>query len=296
MFLLCAPLEEGLKVLVVWPIYHWHYMTRPRLGLAYAVYAAAGFAAVESVALLFLEAAELQNFFRGLLALPAHLFFAGVWGYALGKGRSGRSTWFATAWFLSMLLHALYDHVIFGRGPGLWVAIVPLLILMGLGAWLVLRDAAPESESPASGAEPLSLRDVREALRRTDRPLMLHWIVIGALVTLGVMIACIAVAVYLGHRLGIDFAMADEADVRSSGPLVLLGVAILAAFPMAGYLIARASSAHSVLEPAMAAALAIAAIVFMLSITAPVGIVFALAVAPVAFALACGGAWFALER
>jgi hypothetical protein len=125
---------------------------------------------------------------------------------------------------------------------------------------------------------------------------MLHWIAIGALVTLGVVIVALGGAVYAGHAIGVDFALADEADVRSSGPLVLLGSATLAGFPVAGYLVARASAAHSVLEPAMGAALAILAAVGLLSLAAPVAAVFALAAAPLAFALACGGAWFGLVR
>jgi hypothetical protein len=181
-----------------------------------------------------------------------------------------------------------------------------MLGAMGMFAWIALRDVAPRPDSsgpfsgPLSGRvlatlpEPPSLRAMRRSLERSDRPLMLHWIAIGTLVTMGVMIAMIALAVFAGHRIGIDFAMADEADVRSSGPLVLIGSAILSAFPIAGYLVARASAATSVLEPAMGAGLAIAAVLAMLSVTAPIAVVFALAVAPVAFALACGGAWFGL--
>jgi len=71
---------------------------------------------------------------------------------------------------------------------------------------------------------------------------------------------------------------------------------VLLAFPLAGYLVARASSAHSVLEPALAAGAALAALVAMLFLTAPLGVLFALAVAPLAFGLACGGAWIGLER
>ena len=118
----------------------------------------------------------------------------------------------------------------------------------------------------------------------------------GALVTIGVMLASLSGAVYLGHRVGLDFAMADEADVRSSGPIVLLASAVLVAFPISGYLVARASAATSVLEPAMGAGLAIVAVIAALSITAPISVVFALAVAPIAFALACGGAWIGMEH
>jgi hypothetical protein len=110
------------------------------------------------------------------------------------------------------------------------------------------------------------------------------------------MLVALATAVFVGHRVGIDFAMADEGDVRSTGPLLLLGVAFLSAFPIAGYLVARASSATSVLEPALGAALALVAVVAMVSMASPVSVVFALAVAPVAFGLACGGAWFGLVR
>jgi hypothetical protein len=303
-FALAAPLEEGLKVLVVWPLYTTRRITSPLLGSTYAVAAAAGFASAEAATLAILDGAAALSIARLCVALPAHLFFAGFWGYALGSGRSVRGSWFSLTWLIAMLLHGLYDHIVFGRGPGLLVLTAPLLLFMALAAWLALREVAPQPDSVPSSFSPLlaglpeppSLGAMRQALQRTDRPLMLHWIAIGALVTIGVMIALIALAVFVGHRIGIDFAMADEADVRSSAPLALLGAAVLAAFPIAGYLVARASAAHGVLEPAMAAGIAIVLVIAMLSVTAPIAVVFALAVAPVAFAQACGGARFGLER
>src|SRR5512138_1381261 len=47
-FLLVAPLEEGLKVLVVWTLYRRRRIGSARGGLAYAVAAAAGFAALKT--------------------------------------------------------------------------------------------------------------------------------------------------------------------------------------------------------------------------------------------------------
>jgi hypothetical protein len=300
-FLLAAPLEEGLKVLVVWPLYGMRAMTTPRLGLTYAACAGAGFASGEIIANVLGEAPSWILALRVLVGMPAHPFFAALWGYALGTRNATRGRWFVGAWFGAMLLHALYDHIVFGRGPGLLVLAAPMFLCMLLVGWIVLRDLAPARATRtslllSSMPEPPSLRAMRRALRRTDRPLMLHWIGIGALVTLGVVFVALAGAVYAGHKIGVDFALADEADVRSSGPLVLLGSATLTGFPVAGYLVARASSAHSVLEPAMGAALAIVAAVALLSLAAPVAAVFALAVAPLAFALACGGAWFGLVR
>lgn len=302
MFLLAAPLEEGAKVAVVWPLHGVRTMSTPRLGLGYAACAGAGFASGEGVFAALAGTVDWVLGFRMLLALPAHVFFAGAWGYALAMRGRSRGRWFAVAWMSAMALHALYDHIVFGRGVGVLVLALPMLAMMGLVAWVALRDVAPRSSrgrsllSSARIPEPPSLNAVRHALRKTERPLMLHWIALGALVTLGVVVVLLVVAVYLGHRIGVDFALADEGDVRSSGPLVLLGTATLAGFPTAGYLVAKASAAQSVLEPAMGAGLAIAAAVALVSLAAPVAAVFALAVAPLAFALACGGAWFGLAR
>src|SRR5690606_13340086 len=105
-------------------------------------------------------------------------------------------------------------------------------------------------------------------------PLMLHWIVIGTLVTAGVGLFALALALYVGHAMGLDFAAADEADVRSNGPLLFLATAFGSAFPVAGYLVARASGTHSVLEPALGAALAVLGGVLFLSVTTPIAAVF----------------------
>ena len=47
-----------------------------------------------------------------------------------------------------------------------------------------------------------------------------------------------------------------EPGASAIAPLALLAIGTLAAFPSSGYLLARASGTRSVLEPAMAAALA----------------------------------------
>jgi len=293
MFLLAAPLEESLKVLVVWPLYRRRRMGSGRIGLTYAAAAAAGFAAVET-ALTPVLAGDGIGLLRLLLSAPAHLFFAGVWGYALGAARL-HDRWFRLAWFVSMLLHGLYDHIVWGRGPGLLVTVIPMLLFMGFGSVMALRSEEPVVARLAL-IEPPTIEAVRARLAHPERPVMLRWIVAGAFVTLGLVVAFVAGAVVLGNRFDIDFSLADEADVRSSGPLVLLGTAVLAAFPISGYLVARASSAQSLLEPAAAAALTVGLLVFMLWLSAPIGVLFALAVAPIALGLACGGAWIGLER
>lgn len=301
MLLMAAPLEEALKALLVWPLYVRRQILSSRLGLAFAMCAGAGFAAGEAAVLAQGGPLTPLGLLRVLTLGPAHLFFAGLWGFALGSGRHGRDRWFPLAWSVCMVLHGLYDHIVIARGPALLVVAVPLLGFMFGAAWVVVRSLAPDADSSGASSRmatlaPPSLSDMQRAMRRSDRPLMFHWIALGALVTLGVVLTSLAVAIYLGHRVGVDFAMANEADLRSSAPLALLGSAVLLAFPLSGYLIARASAAQSVLEPALASGVAIVFVMVMLSVTEPVALVVAVVVAPLAFSLACGGAWFGLDR
>lgn len=297
-FLLAAPLEEAMKTLVVWPLYRTRRIDGPRLGLCYAVATAAGFASALGIARLFSAPFDWVLALRTLCQAPAHLFFAGVWGYALGARRGQSGGWFAVTWLISVALHGLYQHIVWGRGPGFLVAVVPLLAFMVIGAASVLREVNPGSQTLAKLhlPEPPRLSLVTEALNPRDQPLMLRWVVLGAFVNVGLMFTLTVGAVALGHRLGVDFSAADESDMTSAGPLALLGSALLASFPLAGYLVARASSSRGVLEPALAAAVALASIVAILALVAPLGVLFALAVAPLAFGLACGGAWIGLER
>jgi RsiW-degrading membrane proteinase PrsW (M82 family) len=295
LLLFASPLEEAAKVLVVWPTVALRRLDAPGVGVLFAVAVGCGFAAVETALIVWSSEPSPLRLVRAAAGIPAHAFCAGLWGYALGARARSASPWFGPSWLAAVAIHGLYDHIVFGRGPGMLAIAIPMLLAMGLVTWSALRDIAPsEGHSSLHLPEPPSLREVRRALRRTDEPLALRWIVVGALVNLGAALVCVAVAVVLARRFGIDMSLADEADMRSNGPLVIVAAALLTAFPVAGYLVARASGAHTVLEPAFASGLAMALTVAVLSVTAPSAVIFAFAVAPVAFVLACGGAWFGM--
>ncbi len=292
-----VPLEEALKVAVVWPLYSRRRLVTGQIGAIYAVLVASGFSAVEVLSMLLAGDGDWLGLLRLFFAAPAHLFFAGVWGYMLGGGR--RDRFFGVLWLLSTLLHGSYDHIVFGRGPALLVIVVPMLALMGIGVFGLLRDQAASSSGRMTAYslfEAPSVGSVREVLSRRGRPLMLHWIVIGAFVNLGVTLLFLVIAVYLGHRYGVDFSLVDEAGVEGIFPVVLLGAALLAAFPFSAYLIARASGAVSVLEPAWATGASIVVVLALFSVTEPTALVIAMGIAPVGFTLACAGAWFGLDR
>lgn len=297
MLLFAAPLEEGSKLLVLWGVHQAGSLRQRADGVLGAVALGAGFAAAEAVIVLARPSDLGLTLLRVLLGGLAHLFFASLWGAVLGS--RSKLHLLSITWFGSMLMHGLFDHIVFGRGSGTLVVLLPLVGTMAVLSWLGLRDVRRgEAWAPqqVAGVAPPSLGELRSLMRRRERPLALRWIFAGAFVTTGVALTLLTLAVVVGHEIGVDFASAGEIDVRSNGPLVLFGVAVLTAFPVAGYLVARASASHSVLEPAMGAALAIGVVVALLSLAAPVAVVFALAVAPVAFVMACFGAWFGISR
>jgi hypothetical protein len=120
----------------------------------------------------------------------------------------------------------------------------------------------------------------------------------GALTTTGVLVTSLVSAILLAKRAGIDFAAIDERGAFDTAlpPLVVLGLAVLVSFPVSGFLVAKTSSARSVLEPALASSIAILLILVLMELAAPIAVVFGLAVAPPAFALACAGAFLGLSR
>jgi hypothetical protein len=293
--LFVAPLEEAAELSVLWTARRWVRLRQPRDGLFGAIGVAAGFASAQAVLQLLHPSFDLA-WARSLLGSFGQLFFAAIWGTVLGTG--SRLHLLGVVWFLSMAMHGVFDHIVFGRGQGAFALLVPLLVAMAVVGALAVRDLRRGEAVVAPVDRRLkapTLRELSRAILRRERPLLVRWIVAGAFVTTGMVLTSLALAIVVGNRMGIDFAAANEDDVRSNGPLMLLAVAIISGFPFAGYLIARASNTTSVLESAMGSLLAIVAVVALLSLTAPVAVVFALAVAPVALALACLGAWFGVR-
>src|SRR5262249_29788394 len=76
---------------------------------------------------------------RVVLALPPHVISAMLWGSTLGvRAHTG---WFALAWTLATALLGLYEHIVFGRGPGVLVLALPLLLTLTALAYVSARRA-----------------------------------------------------------------------------------------------------------------------------------------------------------
>lgn len=305
-FLLIAPLGQALKVAAATPALRSSQRRDAVDPMRYAALAALGFVSARSALELSSLAPSGLAIARAVLASVAHPLIAAWWGYALGRDARVRlgGARFTVTWLVATLATGAFDHLAFGRGPAALLSATGIVLTATAVTWLGHRalttiDAADGSPFLAASAPPVpSLGAMREALRRAERPVLFAWMGFGALVTVGIITASFVGAVFIGHYLGLDFAAAEhaEASAVTMAPLVLLGGSTLLAFPIAGYLVARASSTRTVLEPAMGAGLAIVGMLVLFGLSAPVALVFALAFAPIAFGLACLGAWVGLAR
>ena len=303
-FLVLSPLDQSLTALATLPAVRSRFWRSPYDTMRVSTAAAAGFCAVVLGFWVTRSSPSWLLFARAATSAWGHVAFSSLWGYALGRSLRRRlgGRWFGRMFLVATAFTALVDYLVFTRGPGALVATVPLIASASLVSLLARRDLRKMSKLPTRGrsrllrVEPPSLEQIRDALSRKKRPLMFRWVAFGTLVTMGVLTSTLAAGIYLGRRAGVDFAAVDHGTADGAiSALVLLGTLALGAFPLSGFLLAKASQAKGVLEPALGAALAITTLVVLLGLAAPVAVVFALAFAPVAFALACAGAWIGLE-
>jgi RsiW-degrading membrane proteinase PrsW (M82 family) len=305
LFGFAAPMREASKVAAMWPAFRSKHFDEPVDGLVYASAAALGFACIENAITLRDHPLGWIWIARTAVALPAHVFFACMWGWALGRVKTIKQPGplFPLAWFVATCAHGLYAHLVYGRGPGALVGVLPLLLFMALATFFMARDLKKRGDRSSRTSMllervsmlyisgPPSLRTVRDVLRREGQPITFRWILFGTLVTMGAMTAGLLASVAFGHWAQVDFSAVDEHDVGTTGPVALLGSGLLLGFLVSGYLIAKASSLPTLVEPALASGLAILITLILLGLAAPVALVFALAFSPIAWGLACAGAW-----
>jgi RsiW-degrading membrane proteinase PrsW (M82 family) len=306
-FFVMAPIQEAAKAAAAWPALLSKHIDEPYDGVVYAAAASLGFAAIESGFTLHAHPSGGIWVARALLALPSHVFFSCFWGYALGRARHGKSgaPIFPAAFLAAIVARGLYSYFVYGRGPGALLGVSPLLAAMGAATWVLWRDLRARQKRSVSIAPPSSRRwarfsavthppslsAVRAALRRADEPVKIRWVLLGALVTIGAMLAGLASGVVAARLLHIDLSTVDEHDVGAAAPALLLGAGLLASFPTSGWLIARAAGVHTLLEPALAAVVALFVTLVALGFAAPFAVVFGLALAPIAWLLSIAGAW-----
>lgn len=147
-FLVIAPAEELTKLVLVALLARKRLMDEPVDGVVYAGTLALGFATAEGV--LTGKSFGLTTVaLRGVLATPAHLCFAALWGAGLGALRYwGRSMLPAAllAVLASLVAHGTYDYLLIvdqGRARGAVVAVFAVSGLATAVLFRVLLRASP---------------------------------------------------------------------------------------------------------------------------------------------------------
>jgi RsiW-degrading membrane proteinase PrsW (M82 family) len=306
LFFVVAPIQEAAKVAAAWPAFLSKHLDEAYDGVIYSAASSLGFATMENAFVLRAHPDGAIWVARAVLALPAHVFFACLWGYALARAKHSRRRLpiFPAAFLATIGAHGLYAHFVYGRGPGGLLGVTPLLAVMGVLAWMLWRDLRSRGDRPTPVPstsrgrlsrlpQPPSLSAVRSALQRADAPVKVRWIVLGAFVTLGAMFLGLAGGVLAAHALHVDLSTVNEHELRTAAPALLLLVGVLASFPLSGWLVARAAHVRTLLEPALATVLALVITLVVLGFAAPIAVVFGLAVSPIAWVLSCAGAWIA---
>lgn len=100
-------------------------------GIVYAVTASLGFAALENVS--YFASGRLSPALvcaRAFMTVPAHVFFAAIWGYGLGARILHKRRIFLPFFLLSALAHGAFDALLSTEGTGL----VAVVLVVGLGA------------------------------------------------------------------------------------------------------------------------------------------------------------------
>ena len=149
-FLVIGPVEELVKFAAVrlW-IYRDPEFDEPLDGIIYASAAALGFASLENVFYVIdfthgLGVRWAALGLRSFLALPGHVIFAAVWGYALGRKKFDPTypVWSRVA--LASLLHGVYDFVlIFPPTRPLIVVFFAVMVPVLLKMIRTLREDSP---------------------------------------------------------------------------------------------------------------------------------------------------------
>jgi RsiW-degrading membrane proteinase PrsW (M82 family) len=147
-FLVIGPVEEIAKFLTVrlW-VYRRREFDEPIDGIVYASAAALGFASLENAlyVLDFHAHGVRWGLFvtRAFLAVPGHVLFSSMWGYALGRARFRRYPIFRMV-ALGAILHGSYDFLALLPGTRPLV----LLLVAALVVLVVRQIRALSADSP----------------------------------------------------------------------------------------------------------------------------------------------------
>lgn len=164
-FVVAGLVEEGFKLLVfmliIWRSREFNEMYD---GIVYSVFISLGFATVENVGYVLTSSFNV-GLVRALTAVPAHALFGVAMGYYLGRAkfsRRRRKLCSFNALFIPLILHGIYDFILFSQRFYTLILFIPYMLylwLRGLKNVEELVDASPFKPATDEIAESLHIFD-----------------------------------------------------------------------------------------------------------------------------------------
>lgn len=148
--------EEGAKLLAALFAARRREFDEPVDGIVYATASSLGFAALENVS--YFAQGRLSPALvcaRAFMTVPAHVFFAAIWGYALGARILHKRRILLLFFVVSALAHGAFDALLSTEGTGL----AAVALVVGLGALFIslvrrsLRFGIVTARGPVRAAE-----------------------------------------------------------------------------------------------------------------------------------------------
>jgi len=136
-FISTALLEEFFKWFILFfAVYTHGDFNEPYDGIVYGVSVSLGFATVENILSLISSGIEVA-IGRALLPVSSHALFGVVMGYYLGKGKFSSDKnyikWLFLSFFISFLLHGIYDYILISVKNWIYCMIPFMLFLWWYG-------------------------------------------------------------------------------------------------------------------------------------------------------------------
>jgi protease PrsW len=147
-FIVAAFSEESFKFIAVLLLFWRNREFNERFdGIVYAVFVSLGFAAVENVMYVFNYGMQ-TGIFRALTAVPAHALFGITMGYYIGLARfipQQKRLLLVRAILYPIILHGLYNYLIFAENPILFLLFIPYLIYLWRSGSKKMKKLSAES-------------------------------------------------------------------------------------------------------------------------------------------------------
>lgn len=116
-------------------------------GIVYASFIALGFAGIENVFYVY-KYGHAVALMRALTAVPAHALFGITMGYYFGLAKfdeKHRKLRLRLAWFVPIILHGVYDFILFLEIPAYLLIFLPYIVYMWITGFKKMKKLSDES-------------------------------------------------------------------------------------------------------------------------------------------------------